>query len=110
MWCDPLGVVGINLNRFADSGIVQNDAVGSVPGNNEKDELGRVRVVWEIKITAVQSGYRALVMSVKRRCNARSIARARVTHDKRHLTFRSSLIITNGRFNYYPLPRSFIKR
>ena len=58
----------------------------------------------------VQSGYRALVMSVKRRCNARSIARARVAHAKRHLTFRSPLIINDGRFNYYPLPRSFIKR
>lgn len=50
MWCNPLGIAGINLNRFADSGIVQNDAVGSIPGNNEEDELGRVRVVWEIKI------------------------------------------------------------
>jgi len=58
----------------------------------------------------VQSGYRALVMSVKCRCNARSIARARVAHAKRHLTFRSPLIINDGRFNYYPLPRSFIKR
>jgi len=45
--CDAIRlVVGINLNRFAENGcIVQNDAAGSTPGNNEEDELGRVRVI-----------------------------------------------------------------
>lgn len=75
MRCDP-STMRINLNRTAVRHCAKLQSLQSLV-TTRKTNWGVYACRLRDKNRPVQSSYRALVMSVKRRCNARSIARAR---------------------------------